>query len=214
EEKVSEYKAKLDEMERQFDSYASARKIQGEEETARALHEFLWEGMPCVKSERHILYPEAIDIRINSKPIYEKNCVGYSSLCAMLGLKKGVRFTVLCNQSHVMLRLKQEKPIDIECTWPSGFGIDITKSRFSGHQKLREYGLIALSGIAYNERGAAKAMRRCYHKAIDLFNKAIDLMPDDAHVYANRGRTKIMVDDWDGAEEDFAMYRKLKRERR
>ena len=116
EEKVYEYKTKLNEIEKQFHGYASARNVQGEVETAKALHEFLWLGKieeDYVRECSNLV--DMIEVIMHSQTMGEGDCVGLSSLLGALGARQGLEFTVLYNTIHVLSRLRVgEKVIDIE----------------------------------------------------------------------------------------------------
>ena len=134
EEKVYEYKTKLNEIEKQFHGYASARNVQGEVETAKALHEFLWLGKieeDYVRECSNLV--DMIEVIMHSQTMGEGDCVGLSSLLGALGARQGLEFTVLYNTIHVLSRLRVgEKVIDIETISPIGFDIPTHHSLLEG----------------------------------------------------------------------------------
>lgn len=204
EKQIAEYKAKLEQLQEQFKEYISGKDTAGLVERAKAIHEFVWDGICYTPRGRILLYPEALDARIYKQPIGENDCAGASPLCAMLGLKNGITFRVLLRPEHVMLRLKAERTVDINCISPSGF--DINSSRcYSG---LKEYGLIALMSAAFNNRGCRYGNCRLRHKARNMFTWSIAITPN-ATAYRNRATAKEAMGDWAGYAEDMQMYREL-----
>lgn len=126
EEKIAEYKAKIDELDRNFKSYASSRNIHAEIERARALHEFLWDGNPyrykSIYNGGNFLLTDVINAQIiNNMPV--GNCVGLSLLYASLGLRQELDIQALQMPGHVALRvIYRGRAIDIEPKNSEGFG--------------------------------------------------------------------------------------------
>ncbi|MCU7858980.1 MAG: tetratricopeptide repeat protein [Candidatus Thiodiazotropha sp. (ex Lucinoma kastoroae)] len=51
--------------------------------------------------------------------------------------------------------------------------------------------------------GGEKAMQGEFKEAINLYDKAINVNPNDAYIYFNRGAAKLNLGDFDGAIADF-----------
>ncbi|HII16168.1 MAG TPA: hypothetical protein HA362_07725 [Nanoarchaeota archaeon] len=202
EEKVSEYKAKISELERQFYTYACARNVYGEAEAAKALHEFLWNEKPRTSLNKaltvmgfgdryikgHPLLTKAIDRQMSPKERHVSNCKGLTLLYTVLGLRSGLNVSVLNNPVHILSRVRAEgREINIEHTSREGFGIDIEQPEKVGYMALKEGPVIGLIGDLYLSRGNMAAKARCMEEAAVNFRKAVSLLPDDPSACANYG---------------------------
>lgn len=203
EEKITEYKAKIDELDRNFKNYASAKSIQGEIETAKALHEFLWDGMPYTAKGKGLLYTEAIDAQINREPRGRKDCTGLTSLYSVLAARNSLNVIVLANTSHVMPRIiSGGRKIDIETTWPLKTAVQMQeKEKWYG---LSEKNLFCLVAGIYNNRGAAMIELGRKEEAIKYFDRAIEIEPENATSYINRAIAKKELGMDSEASEDFS----------
>src|SRR6185436_18774818 len=59
-------------------------------------------------------------------------------------------------------------------------------------------------GIAYRNRGSARADAGANAEALGDFNQAVALRPDDAPSYAGRAGTRLALRDFDGAIADYS----------
>ena len=64
----------------------------------------------------------------------------------------------------------------------------------------------------YINRGAARGDLGDFEGAIEDFNTAIRLKPEDVSAYDNRGNAKIALGEQEAAEADFVKARKLKQD--
>jgi tetratricopeptide (TPR) repeat protein len=62
--------------------------------------------------------------------------------------------------------------------------------------------------LAYERRGYVNILLKNYKDALYDFNKSIDFNPTHADAYYGRGRLKMMMEDWEGAEKDLAIAMK------
>lgn len=207
EEKISEYKAKLDELERQCKAYAG---ITGsDKETARVLHEFLWLGKPS-RYNGNFLLTDVVDAQMSMQDIGVGNCLGLSSLYAVLGIRNGLELAVLINDKHVILRLIQEDSlIDIDNTGHNGFGIATYGIRDSKYEKLMNKSLLALVAGMYNSRGGIKDKLGKFEEAIENYCRAIEINPDYASAYNNRGVAKVCLGRFKEGIDDYSRAIKI-----
>lgn len=208
--KIAEYKRKIDELESKFHAHSmhefAGNKAKDEtqlEKMAYSLDRFLWEKGNG-RYNGNFLLADAVDAQINPETEGVGDCVGLSSLYAALGTRQGLKLAVLYKPEHIMLRLRiGRKTIDIECTDPYGFGIDIKQSRHKSHKGLGEAGLIALVTTAYYNRGIAKMELGRFQDAIADYDRAIKIMPDFALAYNNRGVAKYELGRFEDAIADY-----------
>ena len=125
EQEIGDYRRKLDTIhEAYLTSFASRFPIGApprREYTAllraQALFEYLWNAKPR-RCDGNVLLTDVIDGHLSPDPgRYVGSCVGLTSLYTVLGLREGLRLTVLTNGSHVLNRLtSDEQTLNIENT--------------------------------------------------------------------------------------------------
>ncbi|MFH1066063.1 MAG: tetratricopeptide repeat protein [Nanoarchaeota archaeon] len=212
EERISEYRAKLDELERQADAHQRGENLFAGSmasaffyalnpdariaNNADALDKFLWQEKPAsipyrirgifrpIRFKKWKFLPtEAIDAQLLPKAVPVGNCLSLSSLYAMLGTRKGLDISVLYNSRHALLQVDTgQRKIAIECTSPCGFGINIEESRLGA---LKEGGPPALVAFIYTHRGHAKLRESDLQGAMQDYEKHIEILPDDADAHMN-----------------------------
>lgn len=192
EDKVSEYKGKIDLLERRLDEYApagSARRI------ITNIHNLFWENGDPYTEARNFELADAIDAKQAEKPIGV--CAILSALYASLALRKGLEVQALVMPEHVALRvLNGTRPIDIETTERYGVG----RNEYSGIEGLPS--LVIIASLLYN-RGIAKYYMGNLKGAIEDYEKALEINPRHAGALNNRGIVKEEMGNPKGAIEDY-----------
>lgn len=102
-----------------------------------------------------------------------------------------------------------QKTIEIDPTYKNFVQLDIERASV----KLKELNLQAVTdkptpqiseyAEAYFERALSKALSRDYKGAVEDYNKAYKLSPDDPEILKKRGLAKIMMNDTVGAIADW-----------
>ncbi|MFA5887983.1 MAG: hypothetical protein WC852_04710 [Candidatus Nanoarchaeia archaeon] len=237
EEKIAEYKAKLDELDRRYHEFIDKYELShlNIELKAEGLHLHLWmKGGQRFETKRYHL-TDNIDGQLaydGRNPV--GNCTGLTSLYTVLGLRNNLPLGVYIFPEHVSSALiLPEKTINIESTGINGFGREPEKS-------ARQAGLNSLLSGVFDNRSGALIGAREYEKANEMldmalildeqnvtatnsmgcisgdsqeamewFTKAINLNSRYALPYFNRSRARTRLGDLKGAEEDMEIYRKL-----
>ncbi|HVO84881.1 MAG TPA: tetratricopeptide repeat protein, partial [Syntrophobacteria bacterium] len=126
------------------------------------------------------------------------SCVGLTSLYTVVGLREGLRLTLLTNGSHVLNRLtSNERTCDIENTDPLGFDCDLPDSSFVEHPAAM------IVAHVLNGRGLAKEKANDLAAAERDYTKAIHLNPAYATAYNNRGTMRLIRQDYASALADY-----------
>lgn len=183
EEKVSEYKAKLDRIENGFLVYANARFIPMDDSRrmAEALHDYFWQTKPNRAKAGKFRLDEAIDAQLSYWKRKVGNCLANTALYTIIALRNGLDVSVKVNPGHIQPVVTDGKDkVSIETTNKNGFGME--KER--GMEERGLYGL--LSGIC---TGRASAARNCrnYEDAIRYCRMALEIDPDNATAYNTLG---------------------------
>ena len=199
---------------------------------ARALFEYLWNAKPR-RCDGNVLLTDVIDAHLSADPRqHVGSCVGLTSLYTVLGLREGLRLTVLTNGSHVLNRLtSDERTCNVENTDPLGFDCAIPDTSFveypavmivahvlNGRGLAREKAknfaaaekdyskaihLNPAYATAHNNRGTIRFLRQDYALALADYDRAIELDPPLFEAYFNRGLVQIHLGHYGGAAEDF-----------
>jgi tetratricopeptide (TPR) repeat protein len=165
---------------------------------AQALFEYLWNAKPR-RCDGSVLLTDVIDGHLSTDPgRCVGSCVGLTSLYTVLGLREGLRLTVLTNGSHVLNRLRSdERTCDIENTDPLGFHCDLPDSSFV------EYPAVMIVAHVLNGRGLAREKASDLAAAERDYTKAILVNPAYATAYNNRGTTRFLRRDYALALADY-----------
>jgi tetratricopeptide (TPR) repeat protein len=124
--------------------------------------------------------------------------VGLTSLYTVLGLREGLRLTVLTNGSHVLNRLTIDgRTCNIENTDPLGFACDLPDTSFL------EYPAVMIVAHVLNGRGLAREKADDPAAAEKDYTKAIHLLPAYATAYNNRGTVRFLRQDHGAALADY-----------
>ncbi|MDI6737566.1 MAG: tetratricopeptide repeat protein [Nanoarchaeota archaeon] len=193
EEKVSEYMAKLDELEKRLDKYAP--NWGNAEQTITNIHNLFWQrGHPYLEA-RAFEIGDAIDAKQAEEPV--GNCAILSALYASLALRKGLEVQALVMPEHIALRVMNgDKPIDIETTKRGGFA-------WFGYSGIEGLAPIALISCMLNNRGNAKADQWRLEEAIEDYTKALEINPKHAGALNNRGVVRYKQGRLEEAIEDY-----------
>jgi len=240
EQEIGDYRRKLDTIHNGYlESLASRFPIGApprREHTvvfrARALFEYLWNAKPR-RCDGNVLLKDVIDAQLSADPGQPVgSCVGLTSLYTVLGLREGLRLTVLTNGSHVLNRLtSDERTCNIENTDPLGFDWDLPDTSFveypavmilahvlNGRGLAREKAndpaaaekdytkaihLNPAYATAYNNRGTIRFLRQDYVLALADYERAIDLDPRMVEAHFNRGLVRLHMGSYGEAADDF-----------
>jgi tetratricopeptide (TPR) repeat protein len=165
---------------------------------AQILFEYLWNAKPR-RCDGNVLLTDVIDAQLSADPREPVgSCVGLTSLYTVLGLREGLRLTVLTNGSHVLNRLTSyERTWNIENTDPLGFACDLPDG------SLVEYPAVMIVAHVLNGRGLAREKANDLTAAERDYTKAIYLNPAYATAYNNRGTIRFLRQDYGLALADY-----------
>lgn len=168
------------------------------QEVAGFLFEYLWTSKPRRFGENFLL-TQVIDAQLNSGLHHSVGtCVGLTSLYSVLGLRAGLRLTLLVNSDHLLSRLRVgERTIDIDHTDPQGFDC-------KNCQDFLEWPLSMLAASVLNSRGLENEMNGKFIAAKSDYEKAILFNPKYANAFNNRGNMKAWEGDIEGAIADYS----------
>jgi tetratricopeptide (TPR) repeat protein len=170
EKEIIEYKLKLDEIDAGFQVYMEANDTQNKpKEIAEALHNYLWKDktemydftpFPKKMVKTKPLFPNFFltDVIDSQRSMEDKSvgqCIGLTSLYTVLGLRQGLKLSILLNLDHMLSRFNDEsfkKKIDIEHTTRKGFGF-IKKNP---KHMFKEHNLNCLPAVVLLTRGLKK----------------------------------------------------------
>lgn len=199
------YQGKIDEISRRF-----WRKYRGQgppeqpspplylhEEIARALFDYLWNSKPRRFGESFRV-TDAVDAQLDPDTHRAVgNCVGLTSLYAVLGIRAGLSLLMLVSPDHLLSRLRiGDRALDIDLTDPQGF--DCRRSTW-----FRQFHLCMLAASVLNSRGLAKERSGCNLVAKSDYEKALWVNPNYANAYNNRGNMLFLEGDLEGAVADY-----------
>ena len=214
EQEIGDYRRKLDTIhEGYLESLASRFPIGApprREHTvvfrARALFEYLWNAKPR-RCDGNVLLKDVIDAQLSADPGQPVgSCVGLTSLYTVLGLREGLRLTVLTNGSHVLNRLtSDERTCNIENTDPLGFDGDLPDTSFV------EYPTVMIVAHVLNGRGLAREKANDLAAAERDYTKAILVNPAYAAPHNNRGTVRFLRQDYALALADYERAMELDR---
>lgn len=219
EEKVAEYKAKLDELDRSFKAFMEDERVQfhfqligytEEKMIAGGLHEFFTRKKPnrYVKDKRQLT--EAIDAQLFPETKEIGNCYALTALYTLMGIRNGLNMAVMYNHNHILSRVKAEEGvINIENTNFSGFDIQLPEPETIGLPPFREANPLLLLAEEYRARGIRNANNNKLAEALTELNKAITAYPKFRSCYFLRARVKEYAGDFLGAEADMLISDKF-----
>lgn len=189
EEKVSEYKAKLDELDRRYHEFIDKYDLSDLDTALKAegLHLHLWmKGGQRFETKRYRL-TDNIDGQLaydGRNPV--GNCTGLTSLYTVLGLRNSLPLGVYVFPEHISSALiLPEKTINIESTGINGFGREPEKF-------ARQAGLNALLSGALDSKGGRFIKASEYEKAEHMFEMALIL--DEQNIEATNSMGCIAGD--------------------
>lgn len=216
EEKIAEYKAKLDELERCFKEFTKDERIKihmgfmgytGEKLIAGCLHEFLRYRRPVRYAKDKPLLTEAIDAQLSPETKEVGNCRGLTALYTVMGIRNGLNVAVMYSHNHVMSRVRtKDGVINIENTAFNGFDVELPEPEVIG-LPFREANPLLLLAEEYRARGLRNAHNGELVEALTELNKAITAYPKFRSVYFLRGEVKEAL--FLNAEEDRLRYTEL-----
>ena len=163
----------------------------------RRLFEYLWNSKPRRFGEPFLL-AEVVEAQRDAdghRPV--GNCVGLTSLFSVLGLRAGLRLSLLVGAHHVLNRLRVgDRFLDLDHTDPLGFDCRIGEG-------FRELPLQALTASVLNCRGLRRERSGRFEAALQDYDMAVRIRPDYANAYNNRGNMKYRLGELDGAVRDY-----------
>jgi len=171
EDKVPEYKAKLDLLEAEFEDYMEQNNIPyyDAKKLAEGLKDFLWKD----KKERYngnFLLPDVIDAQLSEVQEKVGSCVGLTALYWVLGSRLGLRQSVLLHPRHIYSRIilnddSSRTLLDLENTRPSG------KINFDYYFDAKEFGIEGLVSATLLNRSHKKKEEGNLFGALDDLTK-------------------------------------------
>lgn len=166
-------------------------------DVARRLFEYLWISKPR-RFGTPFLLTEVVEAQLDpdgGRPV--GTCVGLTSLYSVLGLRAGLRLSLLLNADHVMTRLRVgDRFFDLDHTDPLGFDCR------SG-EGFRELPLGTLSAVVLNCRGLRHESRGRIDEAMEDYQRAIAIHPEYANALNNRANMRVLRGDLQGALGDY-----------
>jgi tetratricopeptide (TPR) repeat protein len=203
---MSEYKRKLEKIHERFLEKLASRYPTGPPPareytvvtTARLLFEHLWNEKPG-RCDGDVLLTDVIDGQLSADPGRPVgSCVGLTSLYTVLGLREGLKLSILTNGSHVLNRLNAGEGVyNIENTDPLGFGCRPVDESFI------EYPAVMIVAHVLNGRGRERERAKDLPGAEKDYGKAIRLNPSYATGYNNRGTVRFLRKDFAAALADY-----------
>ena len=165
---------------------------------ARALFEYLWNAKPR-RCDGNVLLTDVIDGHLSPDPHRPVgSCVGLTSLYTVVGLREGLRLTLLTNGSHVLNRLtSDDRTCNIENTDPLGFACDLPDTSFVEHPA------VMILAHVLNGRGLLREKANDFAAAERDYTKAIQLNPAYGTAYNNRGTIRFLRHDYGSALTDY-----------
>ncbi|MDI6737565.1 MAG: hypothetical protein QME12_03545 [Nanoarchaeota archaeon] len=121
EEKIAEYKAKLDELDRKFKTFNFFRE-HDKEWTAYSLNKFIWSKKGRKYAKGKFRLNDVIDALLTGENEIG-NCLGLTCLYTVIGLRNGLELTIVSQPRHVYSCATIGNGfVDIENTWDEGHG--------------------------------------------------------------------------------------------
>jgi len=184
EDKIPEYKAKLDLLEAEFEVYMEQKDIPyyEPEKLAKGLRDFLWKD----KKERYngnFLLPDVINAQLS---IDDKkkvgSCVGLTALYWVLGSRLGLKQSVLLSPNHIYSRVilddeSSRTLLDLENTRPSG------KINFNYYFDAKEFGIEGLVVATLFNRSQKRKKEGNFYAALDdlTLNLKFEALKDESY---------------------------------
>jgi tetratricopeptide (TPR) repeat protein len=164
---------------------------------AKFLFEYLWTSKPKRFGE-YFLLTDVVDAQLDSDVHHlVGTCVGLTSLYSVLGLRAGLKLSLLASSDHLLSRLRVgEQTTDIDHTDPEGFDCR------SG-EDLLELPLLTIAANVLNSRGLSNERNGRLAAARGDYQKAILVNPGYANAYNNRGNMRFWDEEIDGAIRDY-----------
>lgn len=140
------------------------------------------------------------DNRLLSRGLKERRtfCFGYSALYYSIGETLGIPIQMVSVPLHVFVQLDG-------INWETTADREVTKEELDNMSRHYVYNLSRsqMLGIAYDNRGGEKLIRKEFSLAINDFDKSLELFPESDTAYSNRGTAKTSMKDYYGAIRDF-----------
>lgn len=164
---------------------------------ARRLSDYLWTSKPKRFGEKFLL-ADVVDAQLD--PIVDRpvgTCIGLTALYSVLGLRAGLKLSLLVNSDHLLSRLRVgHETIDIDHTDPLGFDCRTSEA-------FHELPLWSLTANILNSRGLEHERGGRFEAARTDYQRAIEVNPRYANGFNNRGNMKFREHDLEGAVADY-----------
>lgn len=174
------------------------------------LHDFLWNSKLFLSVSDNFLLKDVIDAQLSGDANYGiGDCVGLTSLYTLLGLRHNINLsTAQPSRGHIISSVNNQSKnqiIYIDNTEKYGFNRLMDS-------KVFDLGLTGLIAGVYNSRAILQVKNKNYDSALDDCTKAIEIKPDFANPYRQRGNIReILNDDTKGVESDHKKCRELEK---
>ncbi|MDD4878175.1 MAG: hypothetical protein PHO02_04010 [Candidatus Nanoarchaeia archaeon] len=207
EEKIAEYRKKIDEIEKDFKAYNGIFPFferRKKKVIARNLHEYFWGAKPK-RYNGNFLLTDVIDAQLSPEPNPVGNCLGLTSLYTVIGLRQGLDINVLALTNHVASIVKAGKEnIAVENVKPDGFGKkEIIPD--PGHAFVGIYSLKSLITMALINKGVDKEIiKKDLMGAFADHSMAIEINPKLPNAYNSRALALESMGSTLMAMEDYA----------
>jgi tetratricopeptide (TPR) repeat protein len=206
EEEINFYHRKLDDIFDRFISKCGDARASGPSNPplylyrsiAKCLFEYLWNSKPRRFGE-YFLLADVVDAQLDSD-LHRRvgTCVGLTSLYSVLGLRAGLKLSLLTGLDHLLNRLwVGPQAIGIDNTDPQGFDC-------CNGEGFRDLPLVSLIANVLNSRGMKNESEGRLAAAKADYGKAILTNPEYANARNNRGNMRFLEGDMEGAMADYS----------
>ncbi|MBU4242089.1 MAG: tetratricopeptide repeat protein, partial [Nanoarchaeota archaeon] len=203
EDKIPEYKTKLDLLEAEFEVYMEANDIpyHDAKKLALGLRDFLWKDKKN-RSTRDFLLPDVIDTELANKEEKVRHCVGSTAKYWVLGSRFGLKQSVLLSPSHIYSRVILDDKstrtlLDLENTRASG------KINFDNYFDTKEFGIEGLLVATLLNRADQKNKEGNFLGALDDYNQAAKFEALKDESFYNKAILKYTHGYYEDALEDI-----------
>lgn len=199
EEGIRTYQRRLDSMQRDLERHLQRQGQEGNAyQRAAGLFSYIWESQKAIYSKKYFLLTKVIDNHFRRSDRVG-SCLGLTSLYSVAGLRLGLDLAVLSDVDHTLNILAYEgREVVIENTSPKGF--DYSQKRT---EKFQRHDLPSLVAFALTSRGKKRSLAGDYKRAIQDYNKALQLEPNDGSSFNNRGLAHEKLGELDSAASDY-----------
>ncbi|MBT4824674.1 hypothetical protein HN695_08100 [Candidatus Woesearchaeota archaeon] len=199
---MSAYKSKIGNMHSAFKNFLTKRTpaVLNELEIAFSLHEFLWMNNPDRYNSNTSL-TDVVDAELAGQK--SGNCIGLTSLYAVLLERSHIRSEIVLAKDHVLTRLRRNRRIvNVENTSGNGFA----SSAYAGD---KSFSLIYLAAIAFNAKAKQFEAKTYDKKALDYHSAALNIWPEFKIALLDRVSLLVQNKQFASAEKDYSALIRL-----